>query len=274
VAGRWIEIKPASGRLPALRLGELVTYRDVARVLASRQVKVRYKQAALGILWVVVQPLVTVAIFTLIFDRLAGVPSDGLPYPVFSLAGLAIWNYHSASVTAATQSLVDESELVTKVYFPRLLSPIAAVLPPLLDLAITLVLLAIVAVAWGVTPTVALVTLPLWLALAVVVALAFGVGTCALFVRFRDVGPIVTFTLQAWLFASPVLYASDAADGVLRVLLALNPVTGVVNGFRWAAVGGSAPDPVDALGLLTLTVVGAAALIYFKRSENRFADVI
>jgi lipopolysaccharide transport system permease protein len=253
----WTDIRPATGLLRGLSFREVVAYRAVAVALAQRRLKARYKQTATGALWVVFQPLVTVVVFTLVFGDLAGLPSGGIPYPVFVLSGLVLWNFHAASLQGAADSLVEHHELVTKIYFPRLLAPAAAVIPPLVDLAVGLSVLAVAMLLYGVAPGLAVLSIPLWIN-----------------VQYRDVGYGLPFLVQLWLFVTPIIFASSSVDGPLRVVLALNPVTGIVDGFRWAAIGAPAPPAVDLLSLATGVAAVAASLVYFQRVERRFADVV
>jgi lipopolysaccharide transport system permease protein len=270
----WQEIRPASGLLRGLDLREVWDYRKVALVLAERELRVRYKQTTIGALWVAVQPLVGVVLFSLVFGQLAGLPSDGMPYPVFVYAGLIIWTYFSAAVEAATLSLVEHRELVTKIYFPRVLGPAAATLPRLIDLAISLVAFVIIDAAYGRHPGAAVALLPAWIAAGVLIVFSVGLLFSALHVRYRDVGHALSMLLQLWMFATPVVYSSSSIEGAARVLLAVNPLTGVVDGFRWSLAGGPAPPWVDLLSAASGAVLFAAGLVYFQRTERRFADLI
>jgi len=270
----WTEIRPATGLLRGLSFREVVAYRAVAVALAQRRLKARYKQTATGALWVVFQPLVTVVVFTLVFGDLAGLPSAGIPYPVFVLSGLVLWNFHAASLQGAADSLVEHHELVTKIYFPRLLAPAAAVIPPMVDLAVGLGVLAVAMLLYGVAPGLAVLSLPLWVLAQIVFTAGLGLTFAALNVQYRDVGYGLPFLVQLWLFVTPIIFASSSVDGPLRVVLALNPVTGVVDGFRWAAIGAPAPPAVDLLSLATGLVAVTGSLIYFQRVERRFADVV
>jgi lipopolysaccharide transport system permease protein len=270
----WIENRSLSSWFPRLDLRELWASRDVTRALALRNIKSRYKQTLLGVAWTVLQPLSAVVIFTLVFGRLAEVPSDGIPYPVFVYAGLAVWLYVSGAANLASESLAQYRELVTKVYFPRLHAPLAAVLPGLIDLGISLVAVAAFMAFYGVAPTAALVTLPLWIVAAVLLALAVGIWLAALNVRYRDVRNVLAFALQLWLFVTPVLYASSLLEGKWTWVLALNPLAGLVVGFRWALVGTDVPG-VWALGSLAIGLsVLVSGIVYFARVQRRFADLI
>jgi ABC-type polysaccharide/polyol phosphate export permease len=270
----WQEIRPRHGTLDGLDAREVWSYRHLAVALVRRELKVRYKQTVIGVAWVIVQPLVGVVLFTLVFGGLAGLPSDGLPYAVFVYAGLIIWTYLSASIDGATRSLVENRELLTKVYFPRILAPAAATVPRLIDLAVSLAAFVVVAAVAGVAPGPEVLLLPLWLLLAMALALGTGALFGALNVRYRDVGQALGLTLQLWLFASPVVFASSSVEGPLRTLLALNPATGLVDGFRWSLAGATPPPLVDLLSLASGLAVLVAGLAYFLRTERRFADLV
>jgi lipopolysaccharide transport system permease protein len=272
VAG-WVENRPRSGLL-RLDLGELWAYRELAAFLALRDIKVRYKQAMLGIGWAVFQPLAGVVVFTIVFQRLAHVESDGLPYPVFAYVGLIVWTYTSSAVTKATQSLVSNANLVTKVYFPRLVIPLAAVFPGLLDLAVSLPVLVILCAVYDVSPGLALLTLPLWIAGVMIVAFAVGLLLSALNVRYRDVNQAITLLVSLWLFLSPVAYPVSAVPAAWLPLYAVNPMSAVIEGFRWCLLGGPAPGPWALISAVVTIVLLATALIYFQKTERRFADVI
>jgi ABC-type polysaccharide/polyol phosphate export permease len=270
----WQDIQPASGLLRGLDLRELWSYRRVALVLAERELRVRYKQTTIGALWVAVQPLAGVVLFSLVFGQLAGLPSNGMPYPVFVYAGLIIWNYFAAAVEAATLSLVEHRELVTKIYFPRVLGPAAASLPRLIDLSISLVAFVIIDAAYGRHPGLAVALLPAWIAAGVLIVFTVGLLFSALHVRYRDVGHALAMLLQLWMFASPVVYPSSSIEGTTRVLLAVNPLTGLVDGFRWSLAGGPAPPWVDLVSAASGAVLFAGGLVYFQRTERRVADLI
>jgi lipopolysaccharide transport system permease protein len=269
----WIENRPSRGiRWPNLR--ELWEYRELLFLLAQRDVRVRYKQAVFGATWALLQPLAGVVVFTLVFRRFARVPSGGIPYPVFALAGLAVWSYVSSGVTKATQSLVGNSALVTKVYFPRLLVPISALIPGLIDLGVALVALAAFMLAYGVAPTIAVLTLPLWLIAAMAVVLGAGLVLGTLNVTYRDVNQGIALLVQLWLFVTPVAYPSSIVPRAWRALYFLNPVAGVVEGFRWALVGYAWPGTVALVSLATTALLLLTGVVYFEHTERRFADVI
>ena len=269
----WIENRPSRG-LRGLDLRELWQYRELGGFLALRDLKVRYKQAAFGAAWAVLQPLVGVVVFTLVFRRLARVPSDGIPYPVFAFLGLAVWAYVSSGVTKASQSLVSNSPLVTKVYFPRVLAPVASVLPGLLDLGLSLVVLGVLMLVYHVAPSWALLTLPLWLVAMVAVTLSVGLWLAALNVQYRDVNHATTLLVQLWLFVSPVAYPSSLVPPAWRPLYALNPAAGLLDGFRWALLGAPPPGAGLILSLGVTVALLISGVLYFQRVERRFADVI
>jgi lipopolysaccharide transport system permease protein len=269
----WVENRPSRGfRGPGLR--ELWRYRELGGFLALRDLKVRYKQAVFGAAWAVFQPLAGVVVFTLVFRRLAKVPSDGIPYPLFVFAGLAVWSYHASSVTRATQSLVGNAPLVTKVYFPRQLVPLAAVLPGLVDLALSLLMLGVLLAVYQTAPGWAVLTLPLWLVALVATTLGVGLWLSALNVQYRDINHAITLFIQLWLFVSPVAYPSSMVEGGWRLLYALNPMAGVIDGFRWALVRGPRPGPTLLISLAVTAVILVSGVLYFQRTERRFADVI
>lgn len=270
----WTENAPSRAWLPRLRLSELWAEREVALILALKDIQVRYKQTFFGAAWAVLQPLVAVLIFTVIFGRAANLPTDGIPYEVFSYAGLAVWLYFASAVSAAAQSLVDNRDLVSKVYFPRLLAPIAAVVPGLVDLAISLPFIAVFMVVWSVEPGPRLLLLPLWTLAALVTALAVGLLLAGLNVRYRDVRFALPFLIQVWFFASPVVYSASLLDGAWRYVYALNPMATIVTGFRWSIAGGPAPGPEALVSAVVVVVLLVSGLVYFARVERAFADVI
>jgi lipopolysaccharide transport system permease protein len=270
---QWIENRPTRGfRWPDLR--ELWQYRELAGFLALRDVKVRYKQAVFGAGWAILQPIAGVVVFTIVFRRFADIPSEGIPYPVFVFVGLAVWAYASSSVTRATQSLVANSALVTKVYFPRLLAPVAAVLPALIDLLLSLLILGPLMALYGALPTWAVVTIPLWLGVLVAVTLGMGLLLGTLNVTYRDVNQGITLLIQLWMFVSPVAYPSSVVPRTWRAAYFLNPMAGVVEGFRWALVGTPWPGPIIFVSIGTTLMLLIAGIVHFQRMERRFADVI
>jgi ABC-type polysaccharide/polyol phosphate export permease len=270
---QWTENGPTRG-LRAVRLRELWDYRELAFFLALRDVKARYKQAAFGIAWAVIQPVAGVALFTFVFRNLASVESDGLPYPLFALVGFLAWTYFAATLTSAVASLVANSALVTKVYFPRLAAPVSALLPGLINLLPGLAVLVLLMVHYGVAPGVALLALPLCLLWMMAAALGVGLLLATLNVRYRDVGSVLATLLQLWLFASPVAYPASLVPDKWQWLYALNPMAGVIEALRWTLIDGPAPGAELLISLASTVVLLVAGLLYFASAERRFADVI
>jgi lipopolysaccharide transport system permease protein len=267
-------IEPSRGWV-SLRLEELWAYRELIYFFIWRDLKVRYKQTVMGMSWAIIQPFFTMIIFSLFFGRLAGVPSDDLPYPIFSYAALVPWTFFQNALTQASNSLVLNANMIKKVYFPRLTMPIATVLAGVVDFILAFVVLLGMMLFYGLWPTLNVVWLPFFLALALVTSLGVGLWLSAMNVQFRDVRYIVPFLTQAWLFATPIAYPSSLLPEPWRALYGLNPMAGVVEGFRWALLGtDTAPGPtiiVSSLMALALFVSGA---FYFRRMENTFADVV
>jgi lipopolysaccharide transport system permease protein len=270
----WVVNRSSAGWLPRLDLQGLWPYRELALLLALRDLRLRYKQTFFGIAWAVVQPLAAMAITSLLLGHLAGVPSDGIPYSAFVLSGLIVWFYVTAAVQSAAESLTSDRSLVTKVYFPRLVAPVAAVMPALVDLAVGLVVLVVVLAATSVTPGVAIVTLPLWIAAAVLVALGVGLWLSALNVLYRDVRYALPFALQLWLFASPVFFPGSLVTGGWRLVFNLNPMAGILQGFRWAVADGPAPVAAHLVSLASGVALLLGGLVFFRQMERRFADQI
>lgn len=269
----WIENRPTHGRR-SLHLDELWAYRELVAFFALRDVKVRYKQAIFGAAWAIVQPLAGAAVFTVVFGRLANVPSEGIPYLVFAFAGFSLWSYFSTSLDNARRSLVDNAALVTKVYFPRLAAPVASVLPGLVDLGVALVVLIGMIVVAGLAPGVQLLIAPLFLFAAIVVALGTGTLFAALTVQYRDVDHVFGLLIQLWLFATPVAYPSTLVKGSWRWLYHLNPMAGVVDGWRWSLLDAPRPGWPALVSAAVGALLGVLGLSVFQRTERRFADVI
>jgi ABC-type polysaccharide/polyol phosphate export permease len=269
----WVENRPTRGRR-AVDRRELWQYRELVRFLAGRDLKVRYKQAALGVGWAVVRPLVGALTLTVVFHRVVQLPSDGLPYVPFALVGYSAWAYVSASLGAAGTSLVANSALITKVYFPRLLAPLAAVVPGLVDLAVSAVPLA-AAMAWaGIGPRPALLTLPVWVAGLAVTAFGVGLWFATLNVRYRDAAALLAVGLQLAFFLSPIAYPATEVPGDWRLAYHLNPVAGLVGALRWCLLGGPWPGAGLAVSAAVAAAVTWGGLRYFQAAERRFADVI
>lgn len=267
-------IRPSRGWV-SLKLPELWEYRELVYFLAWRDISVRYKQTALGAAWAIIQPFFTMIIFSLFFGRLAGVPSDGVPYPIFSYAGLLPWQFFATGIGNSSNSLVGSANLLSKVYFPRLAIPIASVMPALVDFAVAFVVLLGMMLFYGIAPTLNIVWLPLLLLLALVTALGVGLWLSALNVEYRDIRYTIPFITQFWMFVSPVAYPSSMVPEQWRWLYALNPMVGVIEGFRWALLG---TDTAPGLMVIVSSVAALALLVsgafYFRRMEKTFADVV
>jgi len=267
-----VRIEPPRGWFD-LRLKELWEYRELLYFFVWRDVKVRYKQTFVGVLWVVLQPLLTMGVFTLFFGRLAKLPSDGLPYPVFYFAALVPWAYFSTALQSCTNIVVDNQRVITKVYFPRLVLPLSAVVSGLVDFAIGFGVLLVVTAIYGIKPTLAILWLPILLLLAVLTALGVGLWMSALNALYRDVRYVVPFLIQFWMFASPVAYPSSLVPQRWRWLYGLNPMAGVIDGFRWAFTGhGAAPGPLMLASASAVMIVAVGGLLFFQRMEGAVAD--
>jgi ABC-type polysaccharide/polyol phosphate export permease len=271
--GPWTE-NTARGMVQDRPWTALWRSRDLIWYFAVRDVKLRYRQAVLGAIWVLAQPIASVVVFTLVFSRLAGVSSQGVPYPVFALVGMVSWTYFSASVTAGGQVLVANASLVSKVYFPRMAAPAAALISPGVDLAVSLVLVEIATVVYGVGPTWRLLAAPLWLVLMVVTALGAALWLSALNVRYRDVQHAVGPVLQVLLFASPVAYAATALSGWQEQLYAVNPMVGVIALGRWSFLGTPWPGWSLLISVVSAGLLLVGGVAYFNRAQRSFADVI
>jgi lipopolysaccharide transport system permease protein len=269
-----VRIEPSRIGL-ARSLKELWEYRELLYFLVWRDVKVRYKQTAIGAAWAVIQPLLTMAIFTLVFDKFAKVPSNGLPYPIFSFAALLPWIYFSKALNQSTLSVVTNANLITKVYFPRLLLPTAAVLSGIVDFGISLVFFVILMVWYGIVPTSAALFLPGFIVLAMLTALSVSLCLSVINVRYRDVGQAIPFVVQLWMFASPVAYPISVVPEKWRLFYSLNPMAGVIEGFRWTLTGSERPPFVPIiLSALIVCLLLYGGILFFKRMEDTFADVV
>jgi lipopolysaccharide transport system permease protein len=259
----------------SLRLQELWEYRELLYFLTWRDLKVRYKQTVLGASWAVLQPFVTMVIFSIFFGRLAGVPSDGLPYPIFSFAALVPWTFFAFGLTHSSNSLVGSANLIKKIYFPRLMLPIASMLAGAVDFALAFMLLLGMMAYFGIAPTWNVVWLPFLLVLAFGTALGVGLWLSAMNVQFRDIKHTLPFLTQVWLFATPIAYPSSMLDEPWRTLYAINPMVGVVEGFRWALLGtDTAPGPMLAVSSIAAALLLVSGAYYFRRMERTFADVV
>jgi lipopolysaccharide transport system permease protein len=269
-----IIIRPSKGWVP-LRLKELWEYRELLYFLVWRDVKVRYKQTVLGAAWAIIQPFFTMVVFSIFFGHLAKIPSDGLPYPIFAYCALLPWQLFSHALTESGNSLVGNQNLITKVYFPRLVIPLAAVLAGLVDFGVAFLVLLGMMAYYGMAPTMAVATLPLFILLAIATALAVGLWLSALNVQYRDVRYTIPFLAQFWLFVTPIAYPSSLVPEGWRVLYGLNPMAGVVEGFRWALLGtANAPGPMLAVSVAVVVALLVGGLYYFRRMEKTFADVV
>lgn len=267
-------IRPLRGWMP-INLRELWEYRDLLRLLAWRDIKVRYKQTALGASWAVLQPLLTMAVFSLFFGRLAKVPSDGLPYPIFSFAALVPWGFFSTSLSTSSASLVSNANLLKKVYFPRLVVPMASSASALVDMCIAFVVLLMFMAGYRIAPTANVLWLPLLVVLALVTALGAGLWLSALSVRYRDVRYVVPFLMQFWMLATPIAYPSSLLSEPWRTVYGLNPMAGVVEGFRWALLGSeTVPGPMVGVSAVVAGLLLVSGAMYFRRMEATFADIV
>jgi len=266
-------IEPARG-WPSLRLSELWKFRELLGFLAWRDIKIRYKQTLIGVAWVVLQPLLTMLMFWFLFGRLAGIKSDGIPYPIFAFTALLLWTFFSNAVTTSSNSLVGSSHLITKVYFPRMIIPMAAVGAGLLDLLISFPLLVALSFSYGAKLSWTVLLVPVLVLLTMLLALSVGTWLSALNVKYRDVRFALPFVVQLWMFASPIIYPSSMLPGKWRWLLRLNPLTGIIEAFRACLFG----RELDWAGLGVSSIITIAALVYsayaFRRVERSFADII
>jgi lipopolysaccharide transport system permease protein len=268
------EITPSSGWAP-LKLGELWAHRELLYFLTWREIKVRYKQTALGVAWAILQPLFTMLIFTVFFGRLAKMPSDGIPYSLFALTALTPWTFFSNGLTTSSNSLVTNANLITKVYFPRLTIPMAAVFSGAIDFLLAFGLLMTYVLYRGYWPTWKMLWLPGFAVLAVVTSLGVGLWLSALNVEYRDVRYTVPFLTQVWLFSTPIAYPSSMMHEPWRTIYGLNPMVGVVEGFRWAILGsGRPPDTMFFVSCLAAAALLASGAFYFRRMERGFADIV
>ncbi len=267
-------LKPSHGWL-SLNLAELWRYRELLYILSWRDVKVRYKQTMIGAAWAIIQPFFSMVVFSLFFGRLSNIPSDQIPYPLFSYAALVPWTFFANGLAESANSLVGNANLLKKIYFPRLIIPISAVISGVIDFALAFLVLLAMMLYYQILPTVNIVWLPLLLLLAFITALGVGLWLSGLNVQFRDVRYVVPFLVQFWLFATPIVYPSSLIPEQWRLLYAINPMVGVVEGFRWSLLGtDTAPGlmiGVSALAALALLVSGA---FYFRRLEKTFADIV
>lgn len=267
-------ITPPAG-WASLNLRELWEYRELLYFLVWRDIKVRYKQTALGAAWAIIQPFFSMVVFSLFFGKLAKMPSDGIPYPIFAYTALVPWTFFANGLSQSANSLVDSANLIRKVYFPRLTIPIANVLSGLVDFALAFVVLVGMMLWYGIFPTGRIVWLPLFLLLALVTALAVGLWLSVLNVEYRDVKYTIPFLTQFWMFATPIVYPSSLLPEPWRTLYGINPMVGVVEGFRWALLDTkTAPGPMIAVSAVAALVLLVGGAYYFRRMEKTFADVV
>lgn len=268
-------LEPSSGFRALLRLHELWAYRELLLFLTWRDVKVRYRQTAIGALWAVIQPFMLMVVFTIFLGRLAHVPSSGLPYPIFAYAALVPWALFSSSLSSVSDSLVSSSNLISKVYFPRLVIPLAAIGSFLFDFVIALGLLVAMMVYYGIYPGVEILALPVLTLVTLLTALSVGIWLTALNVRYRDVKYAIPFLIQVWLFASPIAYATSLVPSGWRLVYSLNPMASVIDGFRWALLGVPwQPGKSAGVSLAMVALLLVSGLFYFRRMERTFADVV
>ena len=267
-----IRLEASHGWVP-IHLRELVEHRELIYFLAWRDIAVRYKQTIFGATWAIIQPFVTMVAFSLFFGQLARIPSDGVPYPIFSYTALLPWNYFAQALAKSSNSLVGSTNLITKVYFPRLLLPIASVVPPLLDLAIAFVVLLGMMVFYRIAPTLAILLVPLLVAMTVLCALGTGLWLSALNVDYRDVAFVVPFLIQLWMIATPVAYPSSLLSEPWRTLYGLNPMVGVIEGFRWALLGTELPRSLLIISACMSVILVVSGAYFYRRAERTFADI-
>ncbi len=269
-----VRVEPSSGWV-SLRLDEVWEYRELLYFLVWRDVKLRYKQTALGAAWAIIQPFFTMIVFSLFFGKLAKMPSDGIPYPVFTFVALVPWTFFANGLSQASNSLVGSANLITKVYFPRLAIPIASVLSGVIDFILAFIVLIGMMLYFGIVPTINILWLPLLLMLVFTISLGVSLWLSALNVEFRDVRYVIPFLTQFWLFATPIAYPSSLLSEPWRTLYGLNPMVGVVEGFRWALLGAkTAPGPMVFVSSLAALLVLAGGALYFRRMEKNFADIV
>lgn len=257
------------------KLRELWDYRELLYFFAWRDIKVRYRQTVMGALWAIIQPVITMVIFSLVFGRLANIPSDGVPYPVFSYAALVPWTFFVNAITQASNSLVVSANMIKKIYFPRLSLPIATVLAGMVDFVLAFIVLLVIMLYYGLVPTINVVWLPLFMLLALVTSLGVSLWLSAMNVQFRDVRYTVPVITQAWLFVTPIAYPSSLLAEPWRTLYGLNPMAGVVEGFRWALLGtNTPPGPMTMVSTLVALLLFVSGAFYFRRMEQGFADLL
>lgn len=268
------EIRPVTGWL-FLDVRELWAYRELVYFLTWRDIKVRYKQTAIGVAWAVLQPLAMMVVFTVLFGKLANIPSEGVPYPLFAYAGLLPWQLFSRTISESTSSLVTDQRLITRVYFPRIIVPLSTTLAAMLDFGIASGLLVVLMFVYGVIPGAAIIWLPAFILLMVITALGIGFWLSALNVEYRDVMYTLPFIIQFWFFVTPIVYPSSLVPERWQILYGLNPMVGVVEGIRWALLGvGKGPSLMLALSTLIALILFISGIIWFQRREESFVDTL
>ena len=268
-----IIIRPPRKWVP-IDFKELWQYHELLYFFTWRDVKVRYKQTGLGFAWAIIQPLFMMVVFSVFFGRLAGIPSEGVPYPLFNLAALLPWTLFAEGLTRSTTGMVTNANIMTKVYFPRLIMPISGVLSPLVDFAAAFSILVVMMAFYGFVPGWNLVFLPVFIIFAVITSLAVGLWLSALNVKYRDFQYTLPFIIQFWLFASPVVYPSTLLPESIRWLYGLNPMAGVIEGFRWALLGTTPPSALIGVSLAIVIVLLVGGVFYFRKMEQYFADIV
>ncbi|MCU0464949.1 MAG: ABC transporter permease [Anaerolineae bacterium] len=270
-----LRIQPSKGWV-SLKLNEVWAYRELLFFLTERDIKVRYKQTVIGAAWAIIQPVMTMVVFSIFFGGLAQIPSDGVPYPIFAFAALVPWGLFAYGLGEASNSLVGSSNLIKKVYFPRLIIPLASVMAGVIDFLIAFAVLIVMMLAYGITPTLNVLWLIPLVALTLVTSVGVGMWLSALNVEFRDIRYIIPFLTQFWMFITPIAYPSSLIENeTLRALYGLNPMAGVVEGFRWALLGtDTAPGPVIFVSALAALALMVSGMFYFRRMEKTFADVV
>lgn len=266
-------IRPQSGWVP-IDIKELWSYRELLYTFVQRDVTVRYKQTALGAAWAIIQPFFMMVVFTIFFGKLAKISSEGIPYPLFSYAALLPWTLFAEGITRSTGSMVVNSRIMTKVYFPRLIMPLSGVISPLADFAVAFILLIGMMLFYGYVPTLNVLWLPLFLILALMTSIGVGLWLSALNVQYRDFHYTVPFLIQLWLFASPVVYPSTLLPEPYSTIYGLNPMAGVIEGFRWALLGTNPPSSMIIVSMIIVLAILISGAFYFKRMEKTFADVV
>ena len=271
----YLRIEPSKGWV-SLKLSELWEYRELLYFLTWRDIKVRYKQTILGAAWAIIQPFMSMVVFTLFFGGLADIPSDGIPYPIFNYAALVPWTFFATALASSSNSLVASANLIKKVYFPRLVIPISTTFAGVVDFLLAFSVLILMMLFYGIFPTTNVVFLPVFLLLALMTSLGVGLWLSAMNVQFRDVRYTIPFLTQLWLFISPIVYPSSLIkDDTLRLIYSINPMVGVVEGFRWALLDtDTAPGPIIIVSFIAAFLLMASGALYFRRMEKTFADVV